>query len=270
MEINGHGITALQARLNEPQTTAALMRLLDRIDTLEASVNRLADMMAQAPAFVAMTGDMVDESYQQAAAQGVDLEGRLQTALGLAEKLTRPEMTAKLERLMEMADTAPGFVAMVGDMADETYRQAAVEGVYIEERVQAGLGLAEKLTRPEMVANLNQLIDMAQTAPSFIAMLGDIADEAYRNAQAQGVDIESLVRKGAGAVSQLEALLDSGVLEPDAVATVGAAGKALALASKEEIRPVGLFQLLGALRDPDTQRALGFLMNVGKHLGQQL
>ena len=188
----------------------------------------------------------------------------------MAEKLTRPDMMAKLDDLMEMANTAPGLMAVTGDMVGETYRQAAANGIYLEERVKAGLEMAEKLTRPEMVANLNQLIEMAETAPNFIAMIGDIADEAYRNALAQGIDIEALVRKGAGAASQLEALFDSGILDPDAVKTVGYAGKALAEASKQEIKPVGLFQMLGALRDPDTQKALGFLLSVGKNLGNQL
>ena len=112
--------------------------------------------------------------------------------------------------------------------------------------------------------------EMADTAPGFIAMLGDIADEAYRNAMANGIDLESLISQGTSAASKLSVLMDSGILDDGAVRVVGAAGKALADASQQTIEPVGMFGLLGALRDPDTQRALGFLLNVGSNLGKEL
>ena len=328
MESNGNGSAALQTRLNDPHIAASLNRLLDRIDTLEETVNRLADMTTQAPAFTAMVGDviddtynrasangvdleerlqtalvigekltapemgpkldnlltmlndapglgamvgdMVDETYRRAAANGVDLEARLQTLLAIGEKLTAPEMGPKLDNLLAMLDEAPGFAAMVGDMVDETYRQAADSGVDLEERLTAGLRLANKLTEPQMVASLEQVLAMADTAPGFVAMLGDMADEAYRNAAASGVDLEQLMSSGVGAAGKLSVLLDSGLLDDGAIRVIGAAGKSLAAASEEEIEPVGLFGLLGAMRDPNTQRALGFLMNVAKKLGREL
>ena len=270
MESNGNGATALELRLNNPQTTHTLNRLLDRIDALEASVGRLADIIEQVPAFTAMAGDVVDETHRRAAANGVDLEERLQTAITMAEKLTAPKMVNKIEQMMTDVDQAPHFAAMVGDMVDETQRRAAANGIDIEQRLGAGLAIAEKLTRPQMVEQLNGLLEMADTAPGFIAMLGDIADEAYRNAMANGIDLESLISQGTSAASKLSVLMDSGILDDGAVRVVGAAGKALADASQQTIEPVGMFGLLGALRDPDTQRALGFLLNVGSNLGKEL
>ena len=270
MEANGNGAAALQLRLNDPQTTHALNRLLDRIDSLEATVGRLADVVEQAPGFTAMLGDMADETIRRASSNGVDIEARLQTALTLAEKLTAPQTVSKIEQLLEMAEEAPGFVAMVGDMADEAQRKAAANGIDLEARLQAGLGLAEKLTHPNTVQQLNGLLEMVDTAPGFVAMLGDMADEAYRNALAKGIDLESLIAQGTNAASKLSILLDSGILDEGALNVVGATGKALARASDEPIEPVGLMGMLGALRNPDTQRALGFLLNVSQKLGQEL
>ncbi|MCB9008570.1 MAG: hypothetical protein H6656_14575 [Ardenticatenaceae bacterium] len=104
---------------------AALTRLLDRIESLEQTVNTLADLVQQGPGMAAMVGDMVDETVRSTAARGVDVEQRLQTALTLAEKLTAPAMVDKLDRLLALADEAPGMAAMVGDMVDETVRSAA-------------------------------------------------------------------------------------------------------------------------------------------------
>jgi uncharacterized protein YjgD (DUF1641 family) len=270
MESNQNGAALLQLRLNDPQTADTLNRLLDRIDSLEATVGRLADVVEQAPGFTAMVGDMADETVRQAAANGVDIEERLQTALALAEKLTAPKTAEKIDQLLAMADEAPGLAAMVGDMIDDTQRKAAANGIDIEARVSAGLGLAEKLTHPNTVQQLNQLLEMADTAPGFIAMVGDMADEAYRNALAQGIDLESLISQGKTAASKLSILMESGILDDGALNVVGATGKALARASREPVQPVGLMGMLSALRDPDTQHALGFLLNVSQKLGQEL
>lgn len=270
MEGNGNGATALQLRLNDPQTTHALNRLLDRIDSLEATVGRLADVVEQAPGFTAMLGDMADETVRRASSNGVNIEERLQTALALAEKLTASNVVSKIDQLLAMVDEAPGFAAMVGDMVDETQRKAAANGIDLEARLQAGLGLAEKLTHPNTVQQLNGLLEIADSAPAFLAMLGDMADEAYRNALAKGIDLESLISQGTTAAGKLSLLLDSGILDEGALNIVGATGKALARASEEPVESVGLMGMVGALRNPDTQRALGFLLNVSSKLGQEL
>ena len=337
MNNGSNGVATLQARLNEPQTAAALNRLLDRIETLEQTVGRLADVLEQAPGMVAMVGDMADETVRQAAARGVNVEERLKTALALAErltaeetavklnqlldladqlpgtlammgdmmdetvrraasngvdiearlragltmaeKLTAPEMVAKLDQLLAMADQAPGMVAMMGDMVDETVRRAASNGVDIEARLRAGLTMAEKLTAPEMMAKLDQLLAMADQAPGMIAMMGDIVDESIRRAGESGINIEAMVRQGARAGAkfsalmeseEFDALMESGILDPEAVASVGKVGRALIASQQQPLEPVGLFGLLSAMRDPNMQRALGFLATFGAEFGKQI
>ena len=279
MNNGSNGVATLQARLNEPQTAAALNRLLDRIETLEQTVGRLADVLEQAPGMVAMVGDMADETVRQAAARGVNVEERLKTALALAERLTAEETAVKLNQLLDLADQLPGTLAMMGDMMDETVRRAASNGVDIEARLRAGLTMAEKLTAPEMMAKLDQLLAMADQAPGMIAMMGDIVDESIRRAGESGINIEAMVRQGARAGAkfsalmeseEFDALMESGILDPEAVASVGKVGRALIASQQQPLEPVGLFGLLSAMRDPNMQRALGFLATFGAEFGKQI
>jgi len=73
---------------------------------------------------------------------------------------------------------------------------------------------------------------------------------------------------------EFRALLDSGVLDPEALQVIGGLGTALVESQKEATRGEtpkrGMFGLLGALRDPDVQHAVGFLTSFAKRFGRQL
>ena len=277
--VHTNGVNALQARLNEPATAASINRLLDRIEELEQAVTTLTNTISQAPGLAAMAGDMVDEAYQQAAAHNIDLEARAKTGLHLLSRLTEPQMVTQLEQLMDMAEQAPGLAAMMGDMADEAMRNVANAGVDIEERARIGLQLLNRLTEPQMVQQLNQALDMAEQAPGLMAMLGDMADEAMRNMANAGVDVEVLMRKGASAAQQLgaltsapeyDALMNSGLLDARALGLLANLGQAISNSQSQPVRPLGPLGLFSAMRDPDVQKALGFLMNFAKELGKTL
>ncbi|MDA0242461.1 MAG: DUF1641 domain-containing protein [Chloroflexi bacterium] len=263
-----------QARLNEPHTAAAMDRLLDRLDRLEQTVSRLADAVEQAPAYIAMAGDMVDGLANTAVQRGISLDERLQTTLALAERLTSPEMTTRLNQLLDLAESAPSYTAMLADMADD-----ALNGADIEMRLKSALALADRLTTPAMTARLNQLLDLTDQAPHLLAMLGDMADDTFRQAQAQGLNLEMLARKGLHASvkfseliesPEFDIMLESGILDPQAVTVVGKAGRALANSSQQPMEPIGLWGLLGALRNPEMQKALGFLVRFGQQFGSQM
>lgn len=108
------------------------------------------------------------------------------------------------------------------------------------------------------------------------AMLADSVDDFVRTSD---IDFDMLLDKGLDALlrtinlvesPQFDALLNSGVLDPAAIEVVGKVGKALADSSAQEIKPVGAFDLLKAIGDPDVQRGLGFLVSVGRNFGQEL
>ncbi|MBR9921369.1 MAG: DUF1641 domain-containing protein [Bacteroidetes bacterium] len=197
METNGNATDLLaseagqqvRARLSEERTLMALDKLLQRIDTLETAVERLSTIMDQAPGMAAMVTDMADERINQASQQGINLEERLGNALHLAEKLTAPEMTKKLDKLVEFAEQGPGLMSMVVD----------------------------------------------------------VVDEGMRNAIDNGYDPQALLH------------------------LAGTANTALVQAVNTPPAKVGgIFGLLKAIKDPDRQRGLGFLMNFLKEWGKRL
>ena len=293
----------LNARLQDERTVEGLSHLLDRIDTLEQAVNRLATVMEQGPGMVSMVTDMVDEAYSEAATEGIDLEQRLKGLLQLAQKLTAPETVAKIDAALTMADRMPGMVSMVADMADEAYQRSADRGVYLEARMQSALQLAEKLTAPQMVENLESLITLSERAPGMVSMMADMVDDSYQQAADRGVDIEArlktavdlaekltapdmsdrvdklmgLMDQAPGLVAMFVDVLDEeigkateGILDPQALRVVAQAGHALAETQAAPPQKVGLWGMMRAMRDPEMKRTLGFAITFAKKFGQKM
>ncbi|MCO6490158.1 MAG: DUF1641 domain-containing protein [Phaeodactylibacter sp.] len=325
----------LQERLTSEKTLKALDHLLQRIDTLEKGVERLNTLLEQGPGLVSMAVDTVDDTYRQAAQQGVDINERLANALHIAEKLTSPEMVERLDGLLKFADQAPGIASMMMDMADDGFRQAAAHGVDIEQRLGAALQLAEKLTAPEMMDKLNALMKLADQAPGIASMMMDMADDGFRQAAAHGIDIEQrlgaalqlaeqltapemieqlssllkLAKQAPGimamavdvmdegyrsvsgngldlaALSQkgitvakrtadlvdseeFDALLHSDLFNPKTLDVLSVVSGALTQCRMDPPKRAGVFKLLGAMRDPEIQKSLGFLLSFGRNFGR--
>lgn len=273
-----NGTAQFEIRLNNPDTATALNRLLDRMDALENAMQQLSATIGQGPAMLAMMGDVVDEGIRNANASGINVEERAINVLHLLNKLTEPKMAHQLEALLNLAEQAPGLAAMVGDMVDNTVRSAAASGIDLEERAFTTLQLLNRLTEPKMVKQLEQLLELAEQAPGLLAMAGDVVDDAFRSANAAGIDIETMVKQGGVAAQRLSdlmrsteftTLMDSGMLDPKAVSLLGCAADAL-IRSQQQSQKLGPMGLLGALRDPDVQSALGFFMTFAKEFGKNI
>jgi hypothetical protein len=234
---HGHenGTPDLQERLHDPETARALNRLLDRLDTVERAVATIERLEAQWPAALNVAADTLDDELTRAADRGVVFDERAREALSLAEKLTEPDTAAALERLL---------------------RHTAL---------------------------LEQFASLADRAPDLLATVVDVLDAEYARAAQHGHDPERALHQAVGALGKLgellqsdefQALLDSGVLDPKTLNVVGALGTALAdtqdEAARNETPSHGLFGLLGALRDPDVQHALGFLTTVAQKFGRRI
>ena len=186
----------LQSQLADGETLAGLSRLLGRIDDLEKTVDRLSGVIEQGPGLVAIATDAVDDEIRRVNDEGGDVEARLRSALTLADRLTAPDMVAKLDAALTTLDRLPGLVSMTVDVLDETARNAAAKGVVVEERIQAGLQIAERLTHPDMVAKMDEMLGMMDRLPGLMSMVVDMGDEAMRQAAAQGIDLEQKVKTG--------------------------------------------------------------------------
>jgi uncharacterized protein YjgD (DUF1641 family) len=298
-----NGAVDLEKRLQDPETREALVHLLDRLDTIERAVDALERIEQQLPDAVETTADVIDDELTRAADRGVVLDERAGGALQLAEKLTEPRtvevLTAlldrldRLEQLAELADQVPDAAMITVDTIDDALTRAAERGVVVDERAREGLMLLEKMTEPETAAALGAVIDraehlerlsaLAEDAPDAIATVVDMLDAEYAKAARKGYDPEQILRQAFSSLSRLgelfqsdefEALLDSGVLDPEALQAVGSLGSALVESQKEaqkgEIPKRGLFGLFGALRDPDVQHAVGFITTFAKKFGRNL
>lgn len=85
----------------------------------------------------------------------------------------------------------------------------------------------------EVIDSLRPILALMQQAPPLAAMLGDSFDDVMRTARDHGIDVEQGLLNGAGAalrfgaamdvekVRALEALLQSGVLDPGALRIIG-------------------------------------------------
>ncbi len=226
---------------SSPDPTTPILAALERIDArLTALEHRLAGL-EQIPNAVATLVDTLDSAVARLSAQGIEVDDRMKNTLKLLEKLTEPSTFAAIENVMarlpqldnqlKALDQAPATLAMLVDIGDGWASRLAAKGVDIDRRLSLFAEAAERLTSPEALTLLNQLLQH---------------------------------------VGELQGLLSSGILEPGPVRMVGQMGRALASTAASENTPLGAFGAIRAISDPRIQQAIGFLVRFGKLLGQEL
>lgn len=223
------GIALLRERINEPDTALRLSRLLDRLEAIESTLARVEEAVSQGPAIVSTLADIADDAADRAHESGIDLDERLRLSLALAERLTDPTTVKALSGLLSRMDKIEQLTALLDDL------------------------------------------------PGFISMMVDAVDEIYAGAESVGISIDARVRSTFALGEKLTApatvdALDQ-VLDPGAVGFVGMLGETLARCQKEclsrdEPYSATVWDLMRSSRDPDTRRALGFLITFGKMFGQ--
>jgi uncharacterized protein YjgD (DUF1641 family) len=195
---------------------------------------------------------------------------------------TLRRIETRLERLEQALDpitqataAAPAFTSTAVDVIDDWANQHGD----LDERLRTLSELLERMTRPEALAPLMLMVELSEQAKPTIATVTDIVDETMARAAAEGMEIERLVESSKNAVLKLaqlatarevQALLDSGMLDPAALSTLGMTARAVADASDEPAPRIGLFGALRASQQPSVQRALGFLLRVAEKLGDNL
>lgn len=180
---------------------------------------------------MAITTDVADDFYRNAAASGIDIEERLKKTGNLFVQLSDPKKIDTLSQFINTLDTMtpllkqfekiPDTLAVVVDSFDELYRSAERSGIDFELIAKQGKDAA---------AQLNELLK---------------SDE-------------------------LKALMNSGILNPKAVNIVAQAGCALAECKEDRPKKLGIIGLIKALGNCDLQCALGFLISFSKRFGRLL
>lgn len=143
--------------------------------------------------------------------------------------------------------------------------------------------LADTLARIErrmdhMEAALTRLDRATAQVPAVVATITDIFDSLIVRLGERGVDVDQRMRAllraadhltSPRALDALASVLQSEILAHQTTEVVGRMGRAIVKA-EHAAAPVGAWGLLRALRDPEVQRAAGFLVAMARHFGAEL
>lgn len=144
--------------------------------------------------------------------------------------------------------------------------------------------IEDRLDRVEALA-----VKASADAKGGLAIIGDTFDGLMGRMQAAGIDPDERLRNLLAAADKLSStrvlalldaalsradairmVLESGILDPHAVAVMSKAGSALADAAAHPHGPVGVFGLLRAMSSRELQWASGFLVGFAETLGRAI
>lgn len=137
--------------------------------------------------------------------------------------------------------------------------------------------IERRLARIE--SSIERVDSLACGAPALIATATDTFDGIASELADRGVSIDERGRAVLSllehltrgeAVSSLHGLLDSGLFAPGTIEALSNLAKALPASQDRAPHPVGPWRAYRALKEPDVQRALGFLLDVARRLGSSL
>lgn len=196
---------------------------------------------------------------------------------------------AMLEHLEANLNSVVPIATLAVDVVDDIANAAVERGVDPVARLHAISRLMEALSEPSAAATLEgvlqrvdrltPLLEVLDELPGLVAMAVDIVDEAIGNAAARGTDINQAVQTGVKGFLKLgefvlsprfTGLLDSGMLDRDAVSLLGRVGRALADVAAEPNEAPSIFKMLRTSREQDVRRALNFAVRFSGRFGQLL
>jgi hypothetical protein len=157
---------------------------------------------------------------------------------------------------------------------------AAVQPVREETREDRLLTAIERLERKveHMEGAVRRLEGTTAQVPAVVATVTDIVDGLVDRLATRGIDVDerlhALLRAldhltSERALDALASVLSSDIMAHQTTEVIGRMGRAI-VAAEHEASPVGMWGMLRALRDPEIQRATGFLIAMARRFGQEL
>jgi hypothetical protein len=204
-------------------------------------------------------------------------------------------LTRRLDDAEQWAQAAAAAAGIAVDALDQRAVRDREAGAPADERLDAAARLLARVTSRQTLAALDRLADrlplieqaleLLAAAPDFAAMLLDAGDEQVRRWSDEGLSLEAALRRGlhtalwlSARVSEVEldrlgTLLRSDILDPHTLQVISHAATALvqcqqAACRGEPPQQAGMWAGVQALRDPDTQRSLAFLIRFSQQFGR--
>ncbi|HSD88106.1 MAG TPA: DUF1641 domain-containing protein [Kofleriaceae bacterium] len=142
------------------------------------------------------------------------------------------------------------------------------------------LATIERLERKvdHMERTIARLEGATAQVPAVVATVTDIVDGLVERLAARGIDVDERMRAvlraadhltSPRALDALASVLQSEIMASQTTEVIGRMGRAI-VAAEHEARPVGMWGLMRALRDPEVQRAAGFLVSMARRFGEEL
>jgi len=146
-----------------------------------------------------------------------------------------------------------------------------------EDRLIATLERLERRVE-HMERALGRLEGAAAQVPAVVATLADVLDGLVARLAVRGIDVDDRMRAllraadhltSPRALDALASILSSEILAHQTTEVIGRMGRAIVTA-EHEAQPLGAWGLWRALRDPEVQRAAGFLVAMARRFGEEL
>lgn len=203
------------------------------------------------------------------------------------QKLDRLEGRVNQIEALASTELMNGF-SIFGDSIDEHFNPSLESGRKNLANMDRAMTILKKLGDEKTISSvevmidnlsgLSNMINQLKQAEDVISILADSFDGFFAYAMKEGLDIEDFSRNlkkfsfmmlNAFESGALTDLMESGILDPSAIKTVGALGKSMATSGKFK-NTAGPGKAIAALFDHDVQRALGFLLTFATHFGRSL
>jgi hypothetical protein len=245
----------LLARLSEEKTIDSLNRLLDRLDVIAFAADALSGFLSRA--------DVVAESVASSVADLKKMTGDDTTA---GEVLSKIPQLAKASVQLADVTANPAFERLLtSPLLDRLGDPKVLQS------------LLEVLDRLELAAFVLESVDgFLRRSEGIGQALSEDVHDLKKATQPDIVKLKEIMRAMPALVTAGQTLVKSGMLEPKTVEALGKMGRSVADSYDEAAtapraaRPLGIFGLLKAIRDPDVNRALDFALHVSKAYGQTL
>lgn len=287
------GAAALEARLHETLVALVEPETLDSLTRIAS----LAPKLEYATYFLAAGPELLEEALEVVKKRMGEEpmpypERALETAVEIVRAVAQPQALAGLSalagRLPRLVPADPAFGTALEDLVGKLPQLAQLMAAVDLEKLTT---LVQKLDLEKVdPERLGALLDKIE--PDQLVALLDKVDFEVIGELVEALDLEGLIDgplptlKLAGEhladadkrdaliglielAPQLERPLRALPVQPATIQVLSAVNEAVEEAA-HTTRSLGLLGTVGALRDPEVQRAVGFVMQVAKNLGRAL